>query len=257
MSSTPSRYGDEQRWRASLERRLRALETKPAGIPVRVDDPPPDSPVKLWLTVDGRLRGRRADTGAIVELQRMATPGPAPALSWPTGTDVYPLTRTATLDASWIASYGPDGQPTTPGTFGHGRALLIGWARGAIETALTALVSIESVQVRMYVHGELDVDPLPLRVGVHSFNPAAPASYVPGSLPATREVLTPAIGPAWHHLDPANWNVAVTGTAGILVDQGVDEHLAGLVLGADSGAGQVPQLRITFRCLMNVGGGLS
>ena len=70
--STRSRHGEDDRWRREVERRLHALETLPAGIPVRTTDPPPDSPVNLWMTVNGRLRGRRADTGAVVELQQIA-----------------------------------------------------------------------------------------------------------------------------------------------------------------------------------------
>jgi len=257
MANTPSRHGADDRWRAAVDRRLHALETRPATIPVRIDDPPADSPVSLWMTTDGRLRGRRADTGAVVELQRMATPGAPPALSWPTGTDVYPLTVVAELPATWAASFESTGAPAPTGTFGHGRALLLGWPRGVLETALTALVSVDRVEVFVYHVGENPaLDPLPVAVGVHQFNPSAPGSYVPGTLSATREILLPAVGAGWHQIDPADWNVSASGTSGVLVDQGAAEQLAGRIHPPGSGAGLEPRLRITFRCLVNVGGTL-
>lgn len=250
-----SRHGADDRWRAQVERRLHALETTPSGIPVCVTDPPPSSPVKLWMTVDGRLRGRRSDTGAVVELQRMTTPGPAPALSWPTGTDVFPLTFSADLEATWTASYEVNGGPAPEGRYGYGRATLIGWPRGALEQALTAAVSIVSVEVWLYNVGDItDLDPLPVKVGTHTFNPGPPGAYMPGELPADREILLPAAGPGWVMLDPADWDVEQSGVAGIVVDQGADEHLSGRVYPA--GGGSAPRLRITFRANSNVGGNL-
>lgn len=195
------------------------------------------------MFADGRLRGRRPDTGAVVEYAT-TTPGPGSGPPLPQEWTRFAVTKRITVAGVWAASYGVDGADYQPaGFFGNGVVAVLGWDMAALADALQGAEEVTGVELTLYTAALAQGPDITLGVYLHGVG--EPPTSRPGAVGGRIPVLAPAVGTARVRLDPGPWAAGAVG--GVLIDQGMDESLAGRVGVPADGALYAPAVTITYR----------